>query len=196
MEELQRLRRHVEHVNTVVQAQQAYARHGGLREQLDINELVQDALLLVHDRLQKATVRSERTAGVQVATDRHKVMQILLNLLTNAADAVADVSSPQVTVRIEAATDGCRVFVHDNGAGIPPDVRETIFRHGFTTKANGHGFGLHASAVAAMELGGQLVAYNDPDDGGAVFELLLRDLRPATTDSPLGVRTPVPPGRR
>jgi signal transduction histidine kinase len=90
--------------------------------------------------------------------DRHKVLQILINLITNAAQALAGVPEGHRQLRVRLTTEGerARVQVVDTGVGIAPELREKIFSHGFTTRKDGHGFGLHFSALAAKLLGGHL----------------------------------------
>jgi two-component system NtrC family sensor kinase len=63
--------------------------------------------------------------------------------------------------------------VQDSGVGIQPDVLQRLFEFGFTTKKDGHGFGLHTSAILAKELGGDLAAYSDGPNCGAGFVLQL-----------------------
>ena len=65
------------------------------------------------------------------------------------------------------------VTVADNGVGITAATLEKLFSYGFTTKSDGHGFGLHASALAAQEMGGSLKAYSDGENRGAAFVLSL-----------------------
>jgi C4-dicarboxylate-specific signal transduction histidine kinase len=108
--------------------------------------------------------------------DRHKVLQILINLLCNAQHAM-DEQNPQIKqldIRVEtAAPDRVNIIVHDNGVGIAPDHLVKIFTSGFTTKKDGHGFGLHSGANAAKEIGGSLTAHSDGVGLGATFILEL-----------------------
>ena len=108
-------------------------------------------------------------------TERHKVMQVLVNLIRNAEQACesSDRAEKQVTLRITKDTQRARVAVIDNGIGIPPENLTRIFAHGFTTRRNGHGFGLHSGALVAKELGGALVAHSDGPGRGAMFTLEL-----------------------
>jgi signal transduction histidine kinase len=66
-----------------------------------------------------------------------------------------------------------KIWVSDNGIGILPENLTRIFNHGFTTRRNGHGFGLHSGALAAKELGGVLLAYSEGPGTGATFCLEL-----------------------
>ena len=66
------------------------------------------------------------------------------------------------------------VTVTDNGCGIAAENLQHIFNHGFTTKENGHGFGLHTSALAMTEMGGALCTHSDGPGRGATFTLIAR----------------------
>jgi C4-dicarboxylate-specific signal transduction histidine kinase len=108
--------------------------------------------------------------------DRHKLMQILINLLTNARQALIQSCAEPKTIHVrleKISEDRIRVAVSDNGVGINPDNRTRIFQHGFTTRTDGHGFGLHSSAIAAREMEGSLTAASDGPGQGAAFTLEL-----------------------
>jgi signal transduction histidine kinase len=108
--------------------------------------------------------------------DRHKLIQILGNLLTNARQALKErTDGPRVlTLRVHARASGWFVIeVQDTGIGIAPDALARLFEFGFTTKKDGHGFGLHSSAILAQELGGHLAGHSDGAGCGAQFALRL-----------------------
>ena len=71
------------------------------------------------------------------------------------------------------SSDFVHVSVIDNGVGISPENLPRIFQHGFTTRKDGHGFGLHSGALAAKELGGTLTVHSDGVGKGATFTLTL-----------------------
>jgi two-component system NtrC family sensor kinase len=73
----------------------------------------------------------------------------------------------------QASANLVKVVVRDNGIGIPPENLTKIFNHGFTTKKDGHGFGLHSGANAAKEMGGNLTGHSDGPGKGAEFTLEL-----------------------
>jgi len=118
--------------------------------------------------------------------EKHKILQILVNLVRNAKHACQDSARPdrRLTVRValravgvsepEASGDArVRISVMDNGVGISPENLTRIFNYGFTTRKDGHGFGLHSGALAAKELGGSLTVHSDGIDRGAMFTLEL-----------------------
>jgi signal transduction histidine kinase len=111
-----------------------------------------------------------------VKIDKHKTLQILVNLIRNAKHALEDSKTmdKRVTIDIAAGSEGMvNVSVSDNGIGIPAENLTRIFQHGFTTKKNGHGFGLHSGALAAKEMGGCLSVSSDGPCTGATFTLSL-----------------------
>jgi signal transduction histidine kinase len=110
-----------------------------------------------------------------VPAEKHKVLQILVNLIRNAKHACDDSErdDKQITLRIANGDGRVRISVVDNGVGIPPENLTRIFNHGFTTRREGHGFGLHSGAIAAKEMGGSLSAHSDGPGRGATFILEL-----------------------
>jgi C4-dicarboxylate-specific signal transduction histidine kinase len=108
-----------------------------------------------------------------VLIDRHQLMQILVNLISNAKDSLEDASPPkrELLLAIAEIEGGVRIEVRDNGIGISPENLAKIFNDGFTTKKRGHGFGLHNCANAAQQLEGSLTAYSDGLGRGASFVL-------------------------
>ena len=107
--------------------------------------------------------------------EKHKILQILVNLLRNAKHACQDSgrADKRMTVRVANGDGRIRISVMDNGVGIPPENLTRIFNHGFTTRKDGHGFGLHSGALAAKEMGGSLTVHSDGPGQGAAFTLEL-----------------------
>lgn len=175
--ELGTLGQHVEHIKEIVAKQQAYARVGGILEKVELAELVETAIKLEsRDGLRQAPVVRDFAAVRAVNVDRHKALQILINLLRNAQRACEESKKPdsQITVRIRpVGEDRVRVEIMDNGVGIAAENLTRIFSHGFTTRKNGHGFGLHSAALAAQQMGGSLAARSDGPGAGATFALEL-----------------------
>jgi len=180
--ELANLRANIDHIREAVSMQQAYARRGGVLETVGVVDLVEDSLRMntgALTRHQNALERDFRDRP-EIVVDRHKVLQILVNLIRNAKHACDESGrkDKKIILRIESAPDGVSIEVIDNGVGIAPDVMARLFTHGFTTRKSGHGFGLHSASLAATELGGRLVASSDGVGHGAAFRLTL-PLQPA-----------------
>ncbi|MEO8804692.1 MAG: PAS domain-containing sensor histidine kinase [Burkholderiaceae bacterium] len=186
VEELDSLRGNIDHIKVIVAMQQRYANVSGVKEVVNIRDLVEDSLRMNIDALGHHGVEIIREfADVPpFSIDKHRVLQILVNLLRNAKHACQDSNrtDKRLTVRLTNAGDRVRVSVNDNGIGIPPENLTRIFNHGFTTKKDGHGFGLHSGSLAATELGGSLTVHSDGTGCGATFTLELPV--PAKTASP------------
>ena len=127
-------------------------------------------------------LRKDYQQKPEITVDKHKVLQILVNLIRNAKYACDESghTDKQVTVRIDAVPEGARISVIDNGVGIAPETMSRLFGHGFTTRKSGHGFGLHSAALAASELGGKLTASSEGVGKGATFQLTLPLNAPAS----------------
>lgn len=174
--ELGALIQNVDHIKEIVSTQQSYAAFSGMVEPTDLTDVVQNALSISEAALARhgVGVKHEFHLVPEVATDKHKVLRILVNLINNAKCAASESAreDKQVTIRVRTADDGrVRIEVEDNGIGIPKENLTKVFQHGFTTKKDGHGFGLHSSAVAAKELGGSLAVHSDGPGQGAMFTL-------------------------
>jgi C4-dicarboxylate-specific signal transduction histidine kinase len=178
LKEHDQLARNVEHIKEVVAMQQNYARLSGVLEQISIAKLLDDALQLNTAGLTRhgVTVIRQYSEVPPLLVDRHKVLQILVNLVHNAKYALDESHDhdKQLTAGICMNGDNCvKITVTDNGVGIPPENLTRIFSHGFTTRKRGHGFGLHSGANAAKEMGGQLIAFSAGLGRGATFTLEL-----------------------
>jgi PAS domain S-box-containing protein len=178
LKELQSLNSNVEHIKEIVAMQQSYSRVSGAVESLPVVELVEDALRLHAAALARHDVQviREYAETPPVLVDKHKVLQILVNLIRNAKYALDEGRQRDKRLTLRATNNGSD-FVHvsviDNGVGISPENLARIFEHGFTTRKDGHGFGLHSGALAAKELGGTLTVRSDGLGKGATFTLAL-----------------------
>ncbi len=177
LRELAHLSQNIDHIKEIVAMQQSYSKVSGVREMLPAEELVEDALRMngaAFERHQVKVVR-EYSPVPPVMVEKHKVLQILINLLRNAKYACDDAerAEKQVTMRIEPAGPLVKITITDNGIGIPAENLTRIFEHGFTTRKEGHGFGLHSGALAAKDLGGSLSVASAGRGHGASFTLTL-----------------------
>jgi signal transduction histidine kinase len=178
LREVESLTRYIDHIKEIVAAQQNYGNVFGLIETVSLPDLVGDTILIIEPGLNRHGIRLERDYEPvpPMALDKHQVLQILLNLLRNAKDAVREAGKPEKLIRVRIRLSGderVRIEVRDNGIGLAPENLTRIFAHGFTTKPNGHGFGLHSGALAAKQLGGRLWAESDGPGEGATFTLEL-----------------------
>jgi PAS domain S-box-containing protein len=164
VEKMDSLGKHVEHIKEIVAMQQSYAKVSGVYETLSVAGLVEDALRMNAAAFDRHGVNVDREVEPNtpsVCVDRHKVLQILVNVFRNAKYAMDELDPP------------VKIVVADNGIGIPAENLTKIFNHGFTTRDFGHGFGLHSGANAAKEMGGTLTAQSEGPGKGAEFTLEL-----------------------
>ncbi|MEW6071988.1 MAG: ATP-binding protein [Planctomycetota bacterium] len=176
--DLSALQEGIEHIAELVRVQQCYAGTKGVFEWTSLAEQVDTAVRICHQAHGPAAgveIRRDFAPDLpSVRVDRHKLMEILVNLIQNAEQALAESDRPdkQIVLRVQRAGSGLlRIVVEDNGVGIAPLNIDKVFRHGFTTKKGGHGFGLHISANAAREMGAHLHAHSDGPGRGAAFTL-------------------------
>ncbi len=177
--DLEKLAGHFTHIRDIIVTQQSSARMLGLVEDVPPYQLVEDALRLCTESFERHGIEVRRDFAVtgSVRADRHKVLQILINLLRNAKDAVERREGPRcITIAITAAENAgglAAIVVRDNGEGIAPENLGKLFQHGFTTKKDGHGFGLHSCVLAAREMQGDITASSAGVGAGAAFTLTL-----------------------
>jgi PAS domain S-box-containing protein len=183
LKELASLVSNIVHIKEIVAMQQGYARAAGVLETLKPTDMVEDALRMNIGAVNRHNIKIVRefTDVPPVLTDKHKVLQILVNLIRNSKYACDDSGKEdkQIKLRVWNGNGRVKISVSDNGIGIPPENLTRIFNHGFTTRKEGHGFGLHSGANAAKELGGSLAAFSEGPGHGATFTLEL----PATQEA-------------
>lgn len=175
IQELDSLRKNIDHIKEIVVMQQSYSKLVGVPERLALASLVEDALRMNAGAFTRhgVSVKCEFEDVPEIVIEKHKVLQILINLLRNAKYAceASARTDKQVIVCIANQPGGVRIAVTDNGIGIQPEHMTRIFSHGFTTKKDGHGFGLHSGALAAKDLGGALRVESAGLGHGATFTL-------------------------
>ncbi|HID24083.1 MAG TPA: GHKL domain-containing protein [Planctomycetaceae bacterium] len=174
--ELKSLQKNIDHIKEIIAVQQSNARITGFVQEVNLSQVIDDAI-----QINAASMERHRIVIVReyedlplVLVEKQKLMQILINLLSNAKHALRDCENPdkKIVVRLKRlGTDRVQIEVQDNGMGIEERNLTRIFAHGFTTKKDGHGFGLHGAALHAKEMGGALVARSDGPGQGAVFTL-------------------------
>ena len=153
--------------------QQSYARPGGARERISLRGIIDDAIKTNSTSYEKHEIETIKEFADldSIECDPHKLFQILINLLSNAKQAIKEHDGEKrIIIRTRLTHRRLLLEVEDSGAGIAP---EKIFSHGFTTKKDGHGFGLHSCANAATEMGGGLTVHSDGPGKGARFTLQL-----------------------
>ena len=167
----------IDHIKQIVALQQNHAQGGGIVMSVSPAELFSDALRITHASISRHEVQVIRNFSEvpEIVTDRHQVLQILVNFVTNGVQAVKSrpADGRVLTLGLHPDDDGVLFTVEDNGIGIASENLGRIFQHGFTTRKDGHGFGLHSGSVAARNLEGELGVHSDGLDRGARFTLAL-----------------------
>ena len=179
LKELELLSSHVGHIKRIVATQQGYAKVSGLVENINLPDVVDDAFRILAAGWVRHEIKVKREFDIlpAIMADKHQILQILLNLLRNAKQAIKQAGGKgEKAIRVSIRRLGksrVSLAVEDTGVGLAPENLTRIFGHGFTTKADGHGFGLHSCALAASRMGGSLRAESEGIGRGATFILEL-----------------------
>lgn len=166
-----------ERISSIVQEMRRFVRRGthGMGP-VALEAVLDGTMLLIGDRFRSAGVVLERPAGGAlpvVIAGRVRLEQVLVNLLQNALDAVADRPDPRVRMRVREEQDSVELTVEDNGPGLDPDIAPEIFTPFVTGKPDGLGLGLGIAKDIMREFGGMLDTI--PSSlGGAGFIIRLR----------------------
>ena len=184
--EVLRLRETVRHIRDAISAQQTFAGRSDFRQDVELQPLLNEILKMNQELI--------RTSEVQVVVDlpalpelqlnKSKMTQVLVNLVRNAIQSMQDQPSDCRRLIISARCaedDGIVIEICDTGMGFTPEVQAKLFTHGFTTKTDGNGFGLHYCANAIREAGGHVSAQSAGVGQGATFRIQLPHVMPTTT---------------
>ncbi len=177
-EEMRRLNDNLNMITDIISTQQHLSKKTSIEEIYLINDLIDDALNITGIPIKKEirlTKHFERIKPLRI--DKSKIVEVLVNLLNNAKDAV--ILSPKTDKSITVKThyldkNTVRIEIADNGIGIAADHLTKIFSYGFTTKKNGHGFGLHSSAISVNQMGGVMNVESEGVEKGTVFMIDLK----------------------
>lgn len=180
VEELERIYKHLGHIRDIVSLQQSFARAPRLVDNVAINEIIDDAIRIsaILETHPGIVLRREiDMAEAHWPLEKHRVLEVLVNLISNAGHALSAVEEHRprelvVYASVENA-ERLRLVVRDTGGGISPEAMPHLFTFGFTTRAGGHGFGLHSCAVAVKSMGGEIMVHSDGVNQGATFTLVL-----------------------
>jgi PAS domain S-box-containing protein len=172
------VRRHLGQIMQTIQLQEEYARVTSVVEKCSLDQVIDEALAFVVARCKELgiQVKTEVDQMLDIMQDRNQIVQILANLMRNAVDALAEVDRPEKVISVVGQRHGeqrFRIEVSDNGAGISEEDQPAVFRYGFSTKRDGHGFSLHNSSAVAHAMRGALSFSSDGKGRGSVFRLEL-----------------------
>ena len=175
----------IQHIREIIETQENLSRLPSLEQIVTMESVVNEALNIVDFKIQQdsITLHKSYVKLKPLLIDKVKLLQILVNLLTNAKESLMDSKKlPKlldVKIKLhEHTTEKFVIEILDNGLGISPENLDLIFLHGFTTKKTKYGFGLHASILAAREMGGEIKVISKGLGTGALFRLELPYKRP------------------
>lgn len=187
LQEIAQLQQNVEHIKAIITVQQDSAKSSTRSEALNFADLVEEALTMHSNALARSQVRVSKEFGEipPVMLHKHRVLQILVNLIRNAIQAcdACSTNRKELKIQIRRSNDRLQCAVADSGLGISGENLEKLFTFGFTTKQEGHGFGLHGAQLAARDMGGSLSAQSEGPLHGATFTLELPIQPPVSTVS-------------
>ena len=178
LKEIENIKNDILHIQNIVYMQQSYAKNVLVEELHSAQEIMEDAIRMNRNALHRHNIRiiTEFDNIKKTKIDKHKVLQILLNLISNAKYSFLDSSQKNKTIVCSIKNIDNKFIelkIKDNGKGITKKNLNKIFNYGFTTRKDGHGFGLHNSANTARQIGGELSVISDGPNKGACFVLKL-----------------------
>jgi len=175
--ELDNLIHNIDHIKNIISLQQTYAGNVGVVEKISSSEVVNDAININISSINNYNINLSKyyDTDIELSVDKHKLIQILVNLISNAKHAVVNGGKADKDIIIGTRiNDNDIVFcIEDNGIGINKVDLSRVFEFGFKKRIGGHGYGLHHSAIVAKELGGKLIAESDGLNSGAKFTLTI-----------------------
>lgn len=176
--ETETLKKNIDHVKSIIAMQQELSKSEGFEQLTSLKEILDESLMIAGlDTNANGIIVEKKYASLHpILVDKVKLLQILVNLLRNAKDSLVHSTNQSKKITLETGTisnEELFVQVSDNGLGILSKNLTKIFGYGFTTKKEGHGFGLHSSAIAANDMGGSLKAKSSGENMGATFTLAL-----------------------
>jgi len=178
--EIENLTTHVKHIKEIIVVQQSFSKTSSVKEKIFLPEVVETALKIAGSAFSKKGIKltKEFKEHPFIYTDKTDLMQILVNLIGNAQDAV-NTNEPSKEKKIDIGiykseeSKFVKIIIQDNGMGVAQENLLKLFNFGFTTKKHGHGFGLHNSALKARSMGGNLSVASEGLGMGAMFTLTL-----------------------
>lgn len=180
--EIDDLIKNVEHIKNIISMQQTYAGNVGVIEKVHASEVADDAIKINITSINNNNINLSKyyNFDIEMSVDKHKLLQILVNLISNAKHAVINGGKTEknIILGIQKFNNDIKFYVEDNGVGIDKVDIERIFEFGFKKRADGHGYGLHHSAIVAKELGGTLTVESDGLKEGAKFILIIPTKQP------------------
>jgi PAS domain S-box-containing protein len=176
--EVENLRRSITHINDIIMTQNDISRASGHTEKVFLPEVIDAALEMSTSAFEQYDIQIEKNYQELpfILVDKVKLLQILINLIQNAKDAlIENLNFNQkkliISLKKNRLKNNIILKFQDNGIGILSEDLAKIFSLGFTTKETGHGLGLHMSALNAKDIRGSLLVESNGIGNGAIFTL-------------------------
>lgn len=169
----------LQHIKDITAMQKDISGVSDMNERIFVYQLIDTAIMMCDPAIESKSIKvvKDYKDNIYINSDRAKILQILVNLIQNAKESLLSLTdNRQKILRISCYmtnSNYMEITVEDNGIGISKEVIKKIYTLGFTTKKNGHGFGMHSSSLAAKELQGDLAGTSHGIDQGAAFTLTL-----------------------
>ncbi len=178
-ENRKRLHNKINTISEVITAQQTNAATNyAMKEKADLRTIIEDALRLDIIPLKSLgnKIKKQFDPVPEVVIQKSKLIQIIINLIKNASEAMSSLPVNRRSLSISLDSNNHNVFLRitDNGKGIEKELLKKIFHHGYTTRKDGHGFGLHSCATYMSDMGGDIYAESEGINRGATFILKFR----------------------
>lgn len=180
--ELQDITKNIVLIKNIITTQQAVVKVDSLEQIISIDELLDEILLLSGiSNNKEITIHKEYGPIKPAMIDRIKLFQVLNNVISNGKDALKESTNPNKILSIKTSLENGQIVfeISDTGSGIDSANLKKIFNFGFTTKKNGHGFGLHASALTVNQLGGEISVKSGGLNQGAIFIIRIPYRKPS-----------------
>jgi len=176
LKQSQRLSEKVDLISEVIAAQQSYAGASIEADKASLDEMVNDALTLQSGSIERhdLKIKKELESIGSITAQRTQLIHILVNIFKNAKEAMVENEPDEKIIHIKTwqEDDKAHLSISDNGHGIKEENIDKIFTQGFTTKNEGHGFGLHSSANYMQSMGGKIKVESNGKGKGATFTLV------------------------
>ncbi len=177
LDNLTSLIKNIEHIKTIVNSQRLYTQDNP-KDLVSLRDLLENAIQINNAGLEyyKIDVIREFQDIGKILIDKQRVLQVLVSLIDNAQQALAESQNrPRLLIirTAKIAEDAVKIEISDNGIGIKPEDISKIFSSGYTTKPTGHGFGLHSCKMAAGDMRGKISVQSLGSHRGATFTLEL-----------------------
>ncbi len=178
LKEMKGLVRNIRHMKQIIVSHQTMAKSAGQIEQISLAEVLSHAMELSFQPGDEKwiTIRPDFQQVPTVLVDQHQLLQILVNLLRNAKQAMRQQTQDRhelnLSVKYQDDDETSVVMtIQDSGIGIAPEHLSKMFTRGFTTKTDGNGIGLHSSIRAIQKMGGSMYVRSEGVGRGATFTL-------------------------